>query len=306
MDIFDATAKIKEFVPDGNHSLLKIGDELELSSGSLSLMFSLGEVKEISDYHKKTKLLGMRRGLWDLPGQTLVSVRRMEIPDFDWRKMFENTPEAVDTKEYWNFLHEEFQYCDVMSYPIFPNLTNYFATKGPLYDVKIDLLPGRLNYFKNKKVLEIGGGYGYLPYLLKENGIKHKYYHADIVNRFDCDNFIDLDGYELTTSISEKFDVIVMFDVFQHLGLMTTKTYFDQFGGLLNDDGHLFISTQILNETERNLGAFFAQSYVNPSEKEFIQLLKDNNLSFSKIDYYCRGFLEGCFYNITKKYEEKM
>ena len=301
MDIFDATAKIKEFVPDGNHSLLKIGDELELSSGSLSMLFSLGEVNEITEYHKKTKFVGLRKGIWDLPGQTLVAVRHLDIPDFNWNKMLENSPDAVNTKEYWNFLHEEFQYCDVMSYPIFPNLNNYFATKGPLYDIKIDLLPGRLNFFKNKKVLEVGGGYGYLPYLLKENKIKHKYYHADIVKRFDCNNFIDLDGYNLTNSISEKFDVIVMFDVFQHLGFMTTKRYFEQFVDLLNDNGHLIISTPILNKTERLLGGFFAQSYVNLSENDVIQILNDNNFSFSKVEYYCRGFLEGSFYNITKK-----
>jgi SAM-dependent methyltransferase len=300
MNIFEATEKIKEFVPDGNNSLLKIGDELELSSGLLSMLFSLSEVKDIKEYREKTKVIGRRKGAWDLPGQTFVSVRQLEIPNFNWGKMIENTPEAVDTKEYWNFLHKEFQYCDVMSYPIFPNLANYFATKGPLYDIKIDLLPGKLNFYKNKKILEIGGGYGYLPYLLKKNGIKHSYYHADIVNRFNCDNFIDLNGYELATSISEKFDVIVMFDVFQHLGLRTTKTYFEEFKDLLNDDGHLIISTPILNKTERTMGGFFAQSYVNISENEFIQLLNDNNFSYYKTDYYCRGFLDGSFYNITK------
>jgi len=44
MDIFTGTEKIKEFVYNGNNSLLRIGDTLELSAGQLSVLFSMNEI----------------------------------------------------------------------------------------------------------------------------------------------------------------------------------------------------------------------------------------------------------------------
>jgi SAM-dependent methyltransferase len=301
MDLFESTLKIKDFVYKGNHSLIKVRDEIEMSSSNISILFSHGEIETLDDYYNKTTFAGLTKGLYDLPEEFIVARRHLNFQKFDMQRLLKNTPDEVNTKEYWNFLHYEFQYCDVMTYPIFPNLANYFGTKGPLYDVKIDHLPGKLQFFRKKKILEIGGGYGYLPRLLAANKIKHKYYHADIVKRFDCDNFIDLDGYNLTNSISEKFDVILMFDVFQHLNITTIYAYFKQMKSLLNDGGHILIATPFLNKEHRSIGTFFAQSYLTPSENEFIKILDDNLYSYQKIDYYCLTHLEGCFYIIKNK-----
>jgi hypothetical protein len=303
MDIFESTLKIKDFIYDNNNSLIKVRDDIELSCSGISILYSHGEIESVDDYYNKTKFIRYSKGLYNLPNEFITARRNIDVEKFEISKLLKNTPEKINTKEYWNFLHKEFQYCDVMSYPIFPNLTNYFATKGPLYDAKIDLLPGKLQFFKNKKILEIGGGYGYLPCLLKSNNIKHKYYHADIVKRFDCDNYIDLNGYTLSDSIFEKFDVVLMFDVFQHLSLLTIYTYFKEFKLLLKDKGQLLISTQFLQEN-RDIGSFFAQSYVNPSESEFMKILDDNQYSYERIDYYCYNHLEGCFY-IIKNYENE-
>jgi hypothetical protein len=300
MDIFASTLKLKDFVYHGNNSLIKLGDEVEMSASNFAILMSHG-IETIEEYHDMTKFLGYSKGLYELPDEFIAARRAIDFEKFDYNKLLHNTPNEVNTKEYWNFLHKEFQYCDVMTYPIFPNLVNYFATKGPLYDAKIDHLPGKLQFFQKKKILEIGGGYGYLPWLLKENHIKHKYYHGDIVKRFDCDNFIDLDGYNLTNSISEKFDIILMFDVFQHLDIRIIHNYFEQFKHLLNDGGHLLVSTPFLPKDGMGIGTFFAQSYVTPSEKEFLKYLKKNLYSVKKIDYYCRTNLEGCFYIITNK-----
>jgi hypothetical protein len=297
-NVIEGTLMTKEFVYHRNNSLIKVKDEIELSSSNISILFSHGEFETIEEYHAKTKLIGKCKGLYDLPGEVVTTRRSIDFEKFGIDRLLKITPDQIDTKEYWNFLHKEFQYCDVMSYPIVPNLVNYFGTKIPLYEAKIDHLPGKLQFFKDKKVLEIGGGYGCLPRLLSENKINHKYYHADIVKRFDCDNFIDLDGYHLVPSISEGFDVIVMFDVFQHLNITTINSYFNELKYFLNDGGHILISTPFLDKEYRALGTFFAQTYVNPSEKEFFELLNRNNYSWQKIDYYCRTKLEGCFYII--------
>lgn len=63
MDIFTGTEKIKEFVYNGNNSLLRIGDTLELSAGQLSVLFSMNEINNIQEYIEKTKIMGTAVGL---------------------------------------------------------------------------------------------------------------------------------------------------------------------------------------------------------------------------------------------------
>ena len=160
MNLIESTLKIKDFIYENNNSLIKVRDDIELSSSNISILYSHGEIETIDDYYTKTKFVGFSKGIHNLPEEFITTRRCLDVGKFDINKLLKNTPDEVDTKEYWNFLHKEFQYCDVMTYPIFPNLTNYFGTKGPLYDVKIDLLPKKLEFFKRKKILEIGGGYG--------------------------------------------------------------------------------------------------------------------------------------------------
>jgi len=298
MDIFTATEKIKEFVYEGNNSILKIGDELELSAGQLSVLYSLNEITDIKEYIEKTKKSGYSVGLHYKPKEFVLTRRIIKFETFDSQSLLKNTAEKYNTKEYWNFLHEEFQYCDVMSYPTFPDLESYFGVKGPLYDSKIDLLPNKLQFFKDKKILEIGGGYGYLPKTLKENKIPHTYYHADIVKRFDCDNFIDLDGYNLSPFISEKFDVILMFDVFQHLNIHTMVKYFHEMSPLLKDNGVILVDTPIFDEEKEGIGTFFAQTYIHPSKNTFIKTLNNCNFQFTMMEYDFMGRKEGRFYTI--------
>lgn len=300
MDVFSATEKIKDFVYENNNSLIKVGDDLELSSCQMSILFCFDEITTHEDYHKKTTFLGKSVGKHYNANEFIVSRRRINFNYFNIEHLLSNTPQKVNTKEYWNFLHKEFQFCDVMSYPTFPNLENYFGVKGPLYDGKIDLLPKKLKFFSKKKILEIGGGYGYLLKILKENKIPHKYYHADIVNRFDCDNFIDLDGYNLSPFISEKFDVIVMFDVLQHLSFDTIHSYFKDMVHLLTDDGHIIFESLTLNKDQQTIGTFFAQTYINPSQSELETLLHDN-FNVTKIDYCFNGIKESDLYILTKK-----
>lgn len=309
MNIFDATLKIKDYVYNGNNSLLKLDNEIELSSSGISFMFSQNIIKNVKDYHKKTILRSNNvTGCHKLDNEVITCARSIN-QDFLKPKYFKcNIPEKIDTKEYWTFLNAEFKFCDVMSYPIFPNLENYFGVKGPLYD-NIITACGGLKIFENKKILEIGPGYGYLPKKLKENNIKHQYYCADIVKRFDHTNFIDLDGYKLSPFISEKFDIIVMFDVFQHLSLNIIETYFKDFNNMLNDGGELIITTPILPHggvDEFIYNMFFAQTYTIPTEEMFLDILNVNNYTYKKLNNLVynkireQHFVDSHIYKISK------
>lgn len=286
MNIFDATLKIKDYVYNGNNSLLKMDDEIELSKSGISFMYSNDMIKNVKDYHKKTVLRGICGGAHQLDNEVLTCVRTINQDLLKPKYFKNNVPEKINTKEYWNFLNTEFKICDVMSYPIFPNLENYFGVKGILYN-NIIRKCGGLKIFENKKILEIGPGYGYLPKILKENNIKHNYYCADIVQRFDHNNFIDLNGYNLSPFITEKFDMIVMFDVFQHLSIDIIETYFKDFNNLLNDDGEIITTTPILSlggVDKFIYGMFFAQTYEIPSEEMFLDILDENDYIYEKMD----------------------
>ena len=60
------------------------------------------------------------------------------------------SPKEINTKEYWNFLHENFKFCDVSSHYDVQNLNQYFKIKGRLYDSVISELT--IHFFKNKKI----------------------------------------------------------------------------------------------------------------------------------------------------------
>ena len=260
MNIFDATLKLKDFFYKGNQQMIEINGKVEVSGFSLlPLLTYFGKVKNIDDYEKHTKIIGEGTFLYD---KDIRFVRRdLHGPKYKWKKnMFlseELTSKGVDTKEYWNFLHKNFQYCDVCSYYKVTNLESYFAVKGVSYDSIIKSLG--VETFRDKKILEIGPGYGYLHKTLKDNNIPHQYYCADIVHRFDHDNFIDVNGYTLS-SITDKFDLIIMQDVIQHLDADIFKTYTTEIKDMLNYGGKFIIGTEMKHK-EDFCGHFFGQTY---------------------------------------------
>lgn len=261
MNIFDATLKLKDHLYKGNQQLIEINGNVEVSGFSLlPLLTYFGKMKNIKDYEKYTRVFKKEKTfLFD----DFKHVRRDLNPHnkkTKWAKnMFysdELTPTNVNTKDYWNFLHKNFPFCDVCSYFKVTDLESYFEIKGKHYDALIKGLG--VNTFKNKKILEIGPGYGYLPKTLKENNIPHQYYCADIVHRFDNDNFIDINGYTLST-INDKFDLIIMYDVIQHLGSEIFLTYTTEIKKMLNDNGDLIISGNL--HMDDFVGHFFGQTY---------------------------------------------
>jgi len=277
MDIFDSTLKLKDYLYKGNQQLVQINGEIETSGFSLlPLLTYFGKISKIEDYDKHTHVVHRGHYLFD---PDIEAVRRnFKSKQGKWkRKMFtsdELTSKCVDTKEYWNFLHKNFQYCDVCSYYRVTNLESYFDVKGKHYDSIIKSMGG-FQYFKGLKILEIGPGYGYLPKILKENNIRCDYYCADIVHRFDHDNFIDVNGYTLSPII-DTFDVIIMQDVIQHLNSDIFETYTTEIKNMLVEGGKLIIGTE-LREKEDFVGHFFGQTYhrwgLNNIQKHLVEKL---------------------------------
>lgn len=253
MDIFESTLRLKKYLHKGNQQLIKINGNLEISGFSpLPILTYYDKIKSIRDYEKLTDK-HKQNFVFDKDFIHVHRTLKESVVDIVFDD--ELTPKNVNTKTYWQFLHDNFPFCDVCSYFNVNTLDGYFHLKGKHYDVYFEQFGE--DYFRDKKILEIGPGYGYLPKVLKEKGIPHEYYCADIVRRFDHDNFIDVDGYTLE-NINDKFDIILMEDVIQHLGIEIFKTYTKQIKNMLNWNGHLLIGTE-MRRNENYSWYFFGQ-----------------------------------------------
>ena len=251
MDIFESTIKLKKHFYKGNPQLVKINGNIERTPFSpLPFLYYFDEIKNLRQYKNKTTKPTRVPFLFN-PDMIISSIGVKNI-SVNPNRFSELTPNNVNTKEYWNFLHENFPFCDVCSYYNVNDINSYFNVKGRHYDGMISQIT--LDKFRGKKILEIGPGYGYLPKVLKENGVKCQYFCADIVERFNHDNFIDIDGYTLS-NINEKFDIVFMYDVIQHLGSEIFKTYSKQILNMLTDDG-LFIIGSELRTFDDHIGSF--------------------------------------------------
>jgi SAM-dependent methyltransferase len=104
-------------------------------------------------------------------------------------------------------------------------------------------------YAENRTVLDIGCGYGYGSYILSQkarlvigidtnrncvDAAKQRYYRNNL-------NFVHADALQFLKSISSKFDVIVMFEVIEHI--WQGEQLLHQAGVSLNENGRVFLST---------------------------------------------------------------
>ena len=252
-DIFDSTLKLKDFIHDNNPQLVKINDKIELSGFSPYIMAHYHNLEK--DYDKITKEVNSNF-MFDTD---VFFTQRILKDGGGFIKSKELSVNKINTKEYWNFIHTHFPFCDVSSYYSCNNLTTYYNIKGKSYDKIIEKIG--IVSFKDKKILEVGPGYGYLPRIFfKENNIKCSYYCADIVKRFDHDNFIEVSGYSLD-NITDKFDIVIMQDVIQHLGTEIFKNYVSHINKhLLNENGMLIIGTELRQKNDYT-SFFFGQCY---------------------------------------------
>jgi len=86
------------------------------------------------------------------------------------------------------------------------------------------------------KMLDIGAGDRALENLLRQKGFQGTYKSLDI------DQTIDRD-FKDSSEIREKFDIICMLELIEHLELDEGIKYFELAKKLLNNNGYLYIST---------------------------------------------------------------
>ena len=153
-------------------------------------------------------------------------------------------------------------------------------------------------YFKNKKILDIGCGTG--EFLKNYHDLDNQCLGIDIQQNF---KFKNINGYILKNidlksfikNNKKKFDVIFLFEFLEHLNLEDRKFLFKNLFNLLNKNSLVFISTLNKNIISRFFGIEIAEKYlkllpqntheykyfIKPSEIQ--NLAKSNKLSLLDI-----------------------
>jgi hypothetical protein len=256
MDIYDSLLKMKGYTVFDNHNVLLYDGKFESSGWTLLPIHFLN-----GGYYKGYKNTYPKQGLLET------------IPI-----------EPVDTKVHWQFIHDNFPFCDVCPHYKVNSVDSYFKIKGRFYDEAINIFG--FNRFHGKKILEIGPGYGYLPWFLKKYNAKSSYYCADIVQRFNHNNFINLDGYSLS-NIPGEYDFIVMCDVIQHIDETVLKIYIEEICGMLNKPGSLVIITDINDYQQYDY--FFGKITYNIKIKDLLKYMEELGFKTSVNTFGDRG-----------------
>jgi len=159
---------------------------------------------------------------------------------------------------------------------------------------------------KNGKILEIGCGNGYLLQTLQNNGFDcygiepspMAYSHAkNVLDLHVENNFLHNSSF-----FNQKFDVIIMVDVVEHLSDM--QKFMQQIIRVLNPNGYIFITTGNIESftakfARSNWGYFISWehlSFFNPESIEY--LLKTN--SFDNIEIEKTSLQHKPVQNITE------
>lgn len=92
-----------------------------------------------------------------------------------------------------------------------------------------------ISLYKNCKLLDVGAGDKWVKNYLSQKKLKFIYKSMDI------DRTYAHDFYNIS-DIKEKFDIVLLFDVVEHLSLDTLSFYLEKIKNLLNPEGKLIIS----------------------------------------------------------------
>lgn len=98
------------------------------------------------------------------------------------------------------------------------------------------IIKEQLIKIKNPKILDIGAGDRKFLYVLNKMGIKCIYKSLDI-SRNVVHDYVNID------EVQEKFDVIIMLELIEHLPLEQTLKYLSKSFNLLNNNGIIIMST---------------------------------------------------------------
>ena len=205
-------------------------------------------------------------------------------------------PDNIDTNIFWEKLIKTFKFSPIIQ----PNVGGLLPTtpedinKASLSGIHIasGTAPRLLSIIKDSnrtaKILEIGAGYGCIPYFLeKELGEPYQnYYGIDVNLLFEHPHLYKCDGKNIPTEIPYGMDVVYSVNVFQHLSKKQRSSYYRQIFSVLKPGGKFIFSMFIetmqnryetcwgFKDTKgRNYTQFFGQFTEVDREEELIQEL---------------------------------
>lgn len=123
MDIFEATLKTKKFIYDNNPQLIKVDDDVEISGFSWLTFLNYLEIP-ISEYKNMVDKVKQYHLFDPEVYYTATFLKDSNLIYENYQKL---TANSVNTKDYWNFIHENFPFCDVASYYKVTDLATYFV-----------------------------------------------------------------------------------------------------------------------------------------------------------------------------------
>ena len=144
------------------------------------------------------------------------------------------------------------------------------------------------DYFKNKKILDIGCGTG--EFLKNYHDLKNQCLGIDIQQNFKFKSKIGfslkkIDIKSFIKNNKKKFDIIFIFEFLEHLNLSEREYLFKNLFKLLNKDSLIFISTLNKNIISKFLAIEVAEKYLQlipkntHDEKYFLKPSEIENLA---------------------------
>ena len=230
----------------------------------------------------------------DSPGQLSLS----KINELDSKIIQRFHPDNIDINKFWEKLTKNFKFSPIIQasvgslLPTTPEDINNISLSG--IHIPSNSAPRLLSIIKDSKntakVLEIGAGYGCIPYFLeKELGLPYEnYYGIDVNPLFEHPHLYKCDGKNIPSEIPYGMDVVYSINVFQHLSKKQRSSYYRQIYSVLKPGGKfifsMFIET-MANRYEscwgykdnkgRNYTQFFGQFTEVDEETELIKELSD-------------------------------
>jgi len=147
------------------------------------------------------------------------------------------------------------------------------------------------------KVLDFGCGVGLLSYdiakkrkNLKIVGVDNNQHLIDLANKYNKLENIEYKCAEISALGDEKFDAIVVVDVFHHIRLEERQAFFELLKKLLNPKGTVIIS----EPPPTSKFSYFMDTYVSKSwfklvsSKDMIEMVARNG--FKMMDFVGRDF----------------
>jgi trans-aconitate 2-methyltransferase len=169
---------------------------------------------------------------------------------------------------------------------------------------------------KNVNILEIGCGIGVLSYMLQKALSKINLYSIDAssksietakkINKQFNTQFFNINANMISEKFANNFfDLIILYDVMEHIEKEKHYDFFSQLKTLLADDGRIFINIpnpEYLEYMKENNYSNMQPIEEEVGLKEMEQLAKKNALvikHYYHIDIWKKD--ESCFYILTNK-----